>query len=86
MIQLPELELDHGKELRFNIVRSPDIRQQQLNKILQAYMNRSELSTCKSIFNHLEHPKGLLVDCREDWSLRAEQGVLVVRGDRIVAR
>ena len=34
----PELELDHGKELRFNIVRSPDIRQQQLNKILQAHM------------------------------------------------
>ena len=45
----PELELDHGKELRFNIVRSPDIRQQQLNKILQAHMNRSEPSTCKSI-------------------------------------
>ena len=29
---------------------------------------------------------GLLVDCREDWSLRAERGVLVLRGDKIVAR
>jgi len=29
---------------------------------------------------------GLLVDCREDWSLRAEQGLLVVREGSIVAR
>jgi len=29
---------------------------------------------------------GLLVDCRHDWSLRAEHGILVVQGDRIVAR
>jgi len=29
---------------------------------------------------------GLLVDCREDWSLRVEQGVLVVRGESIHAR
>jgi len=29
---------------------------------------------------------GLLVDCREDWSLRAERGLLVVRGERIVER
>ena len=26
------------------------------------------------------------MDCREDWSLRAEQGVLVVREGKIVAR
>ena len=29
---------------------------------------------------------GLLVDARPDWSLRAEKGVLVVEGDRIVHR
>ena len=29
---------------------------------------------------------GLLVDSQPDWSLRVEQGVLVVRGDRIVER
>jgi cytosine/adenosine deaminase-related metal-dependent hydrolase len=34
---------------------------------------------------HTQRP-GLLVDCRDDWSLRAEAGVLVVRGGRIVAR
>ena len=26
------------------------------------------------------------MDCREDWSLRAERGLLVVRGERIVER
>ena len=29
---------------------------------------------------------GLLVDSQPDWSLRVEEGVLVVRGDRIVER
>jgi len=29
---------------------------------------------------------GLLVDCRSDWTLRLEEGLLVVEGERIVAR
>ena len=30
--------------------------------------------------------QGLLVDSREDWSLRAERGVLVIKDDKIAAR
>ena len=29
---------------------------------------------------------GLLVDCQEDWSLRVEEGVLVIENDKIVQR
>ena len=29
---------------------------------------------------------GLLVDCNEDWSLRAEEGVLVICDDKIIER
>ena len=29
---------------------------------------------------------GLLVDCNEDWSLRAEEGVLVICEDKIIER